>query len=109
MGDCSCASGEARLRSTPVKVLGAAPQQAGKRIQSELKMRNVFRRDLTNLSFLERFVRTFFIFGIGTFIVDFFYTKATSDRLIQCLISLVFALWTSLLFSVSQHFVAVRY
>jgi len=72
-------------------------------------MRNVFGRDLTNLSFLERFGRTFFIFGIGTFIVDFFYTKATSDWLIQCLVSLVFPLWTSLLFSVSEQFVAVRY
>jgi len=72
-------------------------------------MRNVFRRDLTNLSFLERFVRTFFIFGIGTFVVDFFYTRTTSDWLIQFLLSLVFALWTSLLFTVSEHFIAVRY
>ena len=72
-------------------------------------MRNVLRRDLTNLSFLERFVRTSLIFGIGTFVVDFFYTKATSDWLIQCLVSLAFAFWTSLLFTVSQHFIAVRY
>ena len=72
-------------------------------------MRNVFRRDLTNLSFLERLVRTFFIFGIGTFVVEFFYTRATSDWLIQCLLSLVFAFWTSLLFAVSEHLIAVRY
>jgi hypothetical protein len=72
-------------------------------------MRNVLRRDLTNLSFLDRFVRTFVIFGIGMFVVDFFYMRATSDWLIQCLLSLVFAIWTSLLFTVSQHFVAQRY
>ena len=77
--------------------------------QGELDVRNIFRRDLSNLSFLEQFVRTFVIFGIVTFVVNFFYKSATSDWLIQPLLSLLSTIWTSLLFTVLLHFLARRY
>ena len=69
-------------------------------------MKNIFRRNFTSLTFPERFVRTSLLLGTVTFVTEFFFFKASDYWVYQGLLSLVFAVWTSLVFAVSEHLVA---